>query len=355
MLADLLLDDGRLQPARHELGVAVRLCENQRGPGRSRTLLTRAKLLHQTGRATEACAALERVVSPNVATSDPSTPLAVNTLAEASALLAFCYHERGDFTSAVAVHARNPASSEMAGVSTVTRRQYLNVNAMLACDDRAGPQVPSKPARPSTTSPSPGYLDDIAAALVQMAAIARLERRLEDAQQRAHESLSIQRAIGSNCASVLGMLAGLAVDQGAHAHAVLAAREARVHAVPGSHTWWGTHLHEAEALAGAGRPAHARTICERVTYGLSATRASRLGCAASKQRSSTRSGIQSAPRARPESRSNFLEAMHRRSIGSKTSSSPSAFNPIKRGTRKSRTFRPCSGGTRQSPGRRPPD
>ncbi len=270
MLADLLLDDGRLQPARHELGVAVRLCENQRGPGRSRTLLTRAKLLHQTGRATEACAELERVVSPIGATTDPSSPLAIDTLAEASALLAFCYHERGDFASAVAVHARNPASTDTACVSTVTRRQYLNVNAMLACDDRAGPQSAQQACTAFYAfAISHGYLDDIAAALVQMAAIARLERRLDDAQQLAHESLSIQRAIGSNCASVLGMLAGLAVDRGAYACAVLAAREARAQAVPGSHTWWGTHLHEAEALAGAGRPADARTICERVTDGLS--------------------------------------------------------------------------------------
>lgn len=270
VLADLLLDDGRLQPARRELGVAVRLCENERSPGRSRTLLTRAKLLHQTGRATEACTALERVVSPIGAATDTSSPLAVDTLAEASALLAFCYHERGDFASAVAVHARNPASSETSRVSTVTRRQYLNVNAMLACDDRAGPESAQQACMAFYAfAISHGYLDDISAALVQMAAIARLERRLDDAQQLAQESLSIQRAIGSNCASVLGMLAGLAVDAGAYARALLAAREARADAVPGSHTWWGTHLHEAEALAGAGQSAQARTICERVTDGLS--------------------------------------------------------------------------------------
>ena len=269
MLASLLLDDGDAVSAERELGVAAARSDGATGVAAEHALLTRAKLLHQTGRAPEAAHILESIVARLEPLALGGSQLAVDTFSEALALLAFCCHERGDFAAAARFDSKNPAA--IATVSPFARRQYLNVNAMLSCDGSAGPA----PARRICDAfyrfaVANGFLDDVSAALLQLAGIARFERRLDDAERLARESLSIQRTIGGAGAPILGMLTAIAIERGAYDRAVPLARETRELAPTGSHTWWGAHLHEAEAMAASSQHAQALRICRHVQRDASA-------------------------------------------------------------------------------------
>lgn len=262
VLADLQLDNGDVAGARRELKVAVE-CAGSDGIGADRARLTGAKLLQYAG-AAQAARELEDLVARLDARGEDSS-LAVDTLSEALALLAFCYHERGDFAAAETAARRNPASSPGRRVSAFARRQSLNVNAMLACDADAGPRAAQQSCDAFYRfAVANGFLDDVSAALLQSSGIARFERRLDEAQRLAAESLAIQRTIGSTGAPVLGMLAAIAVDAGDYARGQQLARETRAAAPAGSHTWWATYLHEAEALARSRDHREALRICRRV-------------------------------------------------------------------------------------------
>lgn len=265
VLADLMLDAGDVEAAKRELRRAFALGDDPQSAGTAHALLTQAKILHQTGKASEATALLERSIPRLESSAAAEVPLAVDTLSATMSLLAFCYHERGNFAAASAINAANPASSAGAAVSLGSRRQYLNVDAMLACDGSDGPAA----ARRSWNvfyqfAVAHGFVDDVSCALLQMGSIARFERRFDDAERLARESLAIERAIGFGGAPVLSMLTGVAVDRGDYERAVRLARETRDRASVGSHTWWGAHLHEAEALANRGRHAQARALCAPV-------------------------------------------------------------------------------------------
>lgn len=263
-LASLWLDDGDPVSAAHELRAAAERCGAGNGLGADILALARAKLDQQTGRAPHAVRALEGLVARLESRPNDRSQLAADTLGEALALLAFCRHERGDFAAAARLNAKNPAAGDGARVSPFARRYYLNVNAMLSCDGREGPAAARQTCdafyRFAVTN---GFLDDISAALLQLAGIARFERRLDDAQRLARESLSIQQTVGGSDAPILGMLAGIAIDGGAYERAIELARDTRERAPAGSHVWWGAQLHQAEALACSGRHEPALEICRR--------------------------------------------------------------------------------------------
>lgn len=265
IIASLLLDDGNPQSAQREVDLASERCNGAAGTGAELIELARAKLYQQTGRPAEALQALEDVATALESHRYEGSQLSVDALSETLALLAFCRHERGDFADAARLNAKNPAGLGSVRVSPFARRYYLNVDAMLACDGRAGPAM----ARQSCDdfyrfAVSNGFLDDVSAALLQLAGIARFERRLDDAERLARESLSIQRTIGGSDAPILGMLTGVAIDAGLYEPALALARETRERATTGSHVWWGAQLHEAEALARSAAPAKALQICTRV-------------------------------------------------------------------------------------------
>jgi hypothetical protein len=263
LLAELLLDDGDVASARRELKVAFGL-----GGGtvaaRARALVTRAKLLIETGRPSAAARTLERATVQLAGVALPDAALLADAESEARTLLAFCYHERGNFGLAARVHEQNPAAFPGV-VSPTALRQYLNVNAMLACDDGDG--VGSAQTACATFyqfAVSHGFLDDVSAALVQMAGIARFERRLDEAQRLAREALTIRQAIGLPDAQIRIMLTAVTLDRGEYAGAARLAREARALVATGSHAWWSTHLYEAEALARSGELQRALEICSYV-------------------------------------------------------------------------------------------
>lgn len=265
VLAELLLDGGEVRAARRELRRARAAADDADGHGAAHAGLTNAKLLYQTGRAPEAARSLEQLLGQLETFTDAGSPLALDTFSETLTLLAFCYHERGDFAAAAATNARNPASDERVPVSPSARRQFLNVDAMLACDGSAGPSAAQRACRTFYDfAVARGFLDDISSALLQMGGLARLERRFDEAERLAREALAIQHAIGADGTPVLNMLTGIAVDRGDYDGAVRIARRMRTQATAGSHAWSGAHLHEAEALALAGRQREARAICQRV-------------------------------------------------------------------------------------------
>ncbi|HEY5425406.1 MAG TPA: tetratricopeptide repeat protein [Candidatus Tumulicola sp.] len=265
LLADLMLDAGDVKSAKRELRRAFALGDDPHGAGMAHALLTQAKILQQTDKVSEASVLLERLIPRLESSAAANVPLLVDTLSASMSLLAFCHHERGYFAAASAVNAGNPASSAGAAVSLGSRRQYLNVDATLACDGSDGPAA----AQPAWNAfyqfaVAHGFVDDVSCALLQMGSIARFERRFEDAERLARESLAIERAIGFGGAPVLGMLAGIAVDRGDYERAVRLACEARDRARIGSRTWWAAHLHEAEAFTHWGRHAQARAACASV-------------------------------------------------------------------------------------------
>lgn len=263
VLAALLLDGGDPSSAEREVGIAADRCDAA-NLGPELVALARAKLHQQTGRAPQAATALEGMVARLGSHPQAETQVGVDTCSEALALLAFCCHERGDFAAAARFNAKNPAALAPARVSPFARRYHLNVNAMLSCDARAGPGAAQQTCDAFYRfAVSNGFLDDVSAALLQLAGIARFERRLEDAQRLARESLAIQRTVGGDEAPILSMLTGIAVDRGFYRRAVALARETRERAAAGSHTWWGAQLHEAEALARSSQCARALQICRR--------------------------------------------------------------------------------------------
>jgi tetratricopeptide (TPR) repeat protein len=268
VLAELFLGDGDFSAAERELQRAFSLDDDESGLGLARALLAKAALLHETGHESDASACLERAVKQVESHAAASrSPLARDTLSTALSNLTFCYFERFDLNAAVRTHAKNPASSEGAFVSPAVRMAYLKIDAMLACDSSAGPAR----AREACSAfhrfaVAHGLLDEISHALLQLGGVARIERRLDDAQRLAQESLELQYAIGRRNAPALSMLSCIAFDKGEYDDAVRLARKTRAESPSGSQTWWHSHLSEAEALAQAGRHDEARAICDRVRH-----------------------------------------------------------------------------------------
>jgi hypothetical protein len=267
VLAEFLLEDGDLPGAGSQLRRALAACVRERGPGMAHALLIEANVSSETGRAVEAVRLLQQCVDYVEPHANARDWLAVDTFSRALTLLAFWFHARGEFKAAATVHARNPAASSHSLVSPMAQIDYLNVNAMLACDSVDGPSG-AKAACDAfhDFATGHGFLEEISAALLQLGGIARFERRLVDAERFAQESLAIHRTIGRPAAPILSMLTGIAVDRGASSHAVALARDMRAEAAPDSHAWWGSHLYEAEALAQAGQHREARSICSRVAF-----------------------------------------------------------------------------------------
>ena len=266
VLAELFLGDGDVSAAERELQRAFALNGDESGLGLARAFLAKATLLYETGRESEASASLEHSIMQVESHAAASrSPLARDTLSSALSSLAFCYFERGDFNAAATTHAKNPAALEGVFVSPAVRMAYLKIDAMLACDSSAGPAR----AREACSAfhrfaVAHGLLDEVSHALLQLGGLARIERRLDDAQRLAQESLELQYAIGRRNAPALSMLSCVAFDKGAYDDAVRLARKTRAESASGSQTWWHSHLSEAEALAQAGRHEEARAICDRV-------------------------------------------------------------------------------------------
>jgi tetratricopeptide (TPR) repeat protein len=266
VLAELFLGDGDFGAAERELQRAFALNGDEPGLGLARVLLAKAALLRETGHVSDASACLEHAVKQVESHAAASrSPLARDTLSAALSNLTFCYFERFDFNAAARTHAKNPASAEGVFVSPAVRTAYLKIDAMLACDSSAGPAR----AREACSAfhrfaVAHGLLDEISHALLQLGGLARIERRLDDAQRLAQESLELQYAVGRGSAPALSMLSCIAFEKGEYHDAVRLARETRAESPSGSQTWWHSHLSEAEALAQAGRHDEARTICDWV-------------------------------------------------------------------------------------------
>jgi ATP/maltotriose-dependent transcriptional regulator MalT len=226
-------------------------------------LLGRAQTLHASGQSSDAAALMERCVA-QLSVGPPGASGRTNALSLAYTMLTFCYYELGKFREATAAHARNPAATP-GSVSTVPRRQYLSVDAMLACDGRSGT------ARARAISIAfhrfaveHGFVEDISSSLLLLAGIARFERRYMEAERLARESLTIHQAIGQPVAPISSMLAGIAIDRGDAEAGMRLAHETKLQAAPASHPWWAAHLYEAEASNLIGRPRAALAACARV-------------------------------------------------------------------------------------------
>jgi tetratricopeptide (TPR) repeat protein len=226
-------------------------------------LLGRASSLQAAGQATQAASMLERCIA-QLPPARFLVPGSADAKSLAYTLLAFCYFELGKIREAVSVHARNPAAVPGA-VSTVTRRQYLNVDAMLACDGRTGTgRAKAICIAFHRFAIEHGFVEDISSSLLLLSGVARFERRYADADRLARESLSIHQALDQPVAPIIGMLAAIAIDRGDARAAIELARETKEHAAPESHSWWAAHLYEAEAANLVGRPRAALTMCATV-------------------------------------------------------------------------------------------
>lgn len=264
MLAEFLLYDGDVAGADRELALARDACRDAGDSGREHILLIEASKSFEAGRLAETVRVLEDCMSLSQPNAEAHSPLAVETLSRALTLLAFCYQVRGAFHAASAAHARNPAGNGKS-VSAMAKIEFLNVNAMLACDGPAGPAGAYEACDAFYEfAAERGFLEDISAALLQKGGVARTQRRLDEAARLARESLAIHRAIGRPSAAILSLLSGVAVDGGESDEAIALAREMRAEASPHTRTWCGAQLHEAEALAQSGRFRTARSACESV-------------------------------------------------------------------------------------------
>jgi len=264
ILAEFLLQDGDVDGADRELARAREASRQNDGAGSEHALLVEASRAFEAGRLSESTDVLERCIVQAQPRERIGNPLSTETLSRALTLLAFCYQVRGKFHAASTTHARNPAAGG-ACVSTLAEIEYLNVNAMLACDGPAGPAG----ARVACDAfyefaAGHGFLEDISAALLQKGGIARSQRRLTEAGALARESLAIHRAIGRPSAWILSLLSGVAVDAGDAAGAIAFAREMRSESAAQTRPWWGGVLHEAEALTRLNRFEDANRMCERV-------------------------------------------------------------------------------------------
>jgi hypothetical protein len=223
----------------------------------------RAAALRDAGRPAEAAAMLKRCIQ-EFRVRDDGTQIDADMRSYCYTSLTFFYFEFGKLREAALTHARNPAAVPGA-VSTLTRKQYLNVDAMLAIDGRSG----AARARAICLAfhrfaIEHGFVDDISSSLLLLAGIARSERRYEEAERLARESLMIHEAIGRPIAPILSMLSGIAIDRGDASAGIALARETRTQAGMHSHAWWASHLFEAEATNLLGRPAPALAICAMV-------------------------------------------------------------------------------------------
>jgi hypothetical protein len=255
-----LTASGQIDAARKLLPIAGSVNDLEDTPW---ALLARAGSLQATGQATHAASLLERCIE-QLPPAPFLTPGSADAKSLAYTLLAFCYFEVGKIREAVTVHSRNPAAVPRA-VSTVTRRQYLNVDAMLACDGRMGTgRAKAICIAFHRFALEHGFVEDISSSLLLLSGIARFERRYSDAERLARESLSIYQALDLPVAPIIGMLAGIAIDRGDASAGLELARETKAHAAPRSHTWWAAHLYEAEAANLAGRPRAALTTCAAV-------------------------------------------------------------------------------------------
>jgi tetratricopeptide (TPR) repeat protein len=266
VLAELSLGDGDFSTAERELQRAFELNGDEPGLGLARALFAKAGLLYETGRESAASVCFERAVMQIESYAAAfRSPLARDALSAALSNLTFCYFARGDFHAAAATHAKNPAFSEGALVSPSVHLAYLRTDATLACDSSAGPARAREACQAfHRFAVAHGLLDEISYALLQLGGLARIERRLDDAQRLAQESLELQSAIGRPSAPALSLLSCIAFDKGEYDAAVRLARKTPAQSAKGSHTWWHSHLSEAEALAHAGRHDEARAICDRV-------------------------------------------------------------------------------------------
>jgi hypothetical protein len=222
----------------------------------------RAAELRDTGRSAEAAVMLERCIQ-EFRVRDDGMPIDADMRSYCYTSLTFLYIEFGRLREAVLTHARNPAAS--GAVSTLTRKQYLNVDAMLAIDGRLG----AARARAICVAfhrfaMEQGFADDISSSLLLLAGIARSQRRYEEAERLARESLLIHQAIGGPVAPIFSMLSGIAIDRGDARAGIALARESRTHAAAHSHAWWASHLFEAEATNLLRRPTPALAICAMV-------------------------------------------------------------------------------------------
>ncbi|HEY1681757.1 MAG TPA: hypothetical protein VGF98_08995 [Candidatus Tumulicola sp.] len=223
----------------------------------------RAAELRDTGRSAEAAALLERCIQ-EFRVRDDGMSIDADMRSYCYTSLTFLYFEFGKLREAIRTHARNPAAASGA-VSTLTRKQYLNVDAMLAIDGRSG----AERARAICVAfyrfaMEQGFVDDISSSLLLLAGIARSERRYEEAERLARESLMLHQAIGAPVAPIFSMLSGIAIDRGDASAGIALARESRTQATAQSHAWWASHLFEAEATNLLGRPAAALAICAMV-------------------------------------------------------------------------------------------
>ena len=223
----------------------------------------RAAALRDAGKSAEAAAVLERCID-EFRVRDDGTPIDADLRSYCFTSLTFFYFEFGKLREAVRTHARNPAAAPGA-VLTLTRKQYLNVDAMLAIDGRSG----AARARAICLAfhrfaIEHGFVDDISSSLLLLAGIARSERRYEEAERLARESLMIHEAIDRPIAPILSMLSGIAIDRGDATAGIALARETRTHASTQSHAWWASHLFEAEATNMLRQPAPALAICAMV-------------------------------------------------------------------------------------------
>lgn len=263
VLAEFLLQEGDVAGADRELERARQECSLAENAGSEHVLLAEASRSFESGRMTETVRILQSCIA-HVEATRARSPLAVETLSRALTLLAFCHQARGEFHAASAAHARNPAGSG-AGLSAMAQIEYLNVNAMLACDGPAGPAG----ARPACDAfyafaAGHGFLEDISVALLQKGGIARMQRRLKEAELHARESLEIHRAIGRPATPMLSLLSGIAVDRGDAIATMSLARRMRTETHPRTRAWLGSHLYEAEALTQLGRFDEARRSCDGV-------------------------------------------------------------------------------------------
>ncbi|HEY3674493.1 MAG TPA: hypothetical protein VGK84_00715, partial [Candidatus Tumulicola sp.] len=209
-------------------------------------MLGRARGLQASGRATQGASLLERCIT-QLQAAPFLAPGSADAKSLAFTLLAFCYFELGKIRDAVSAHSRNPAAVPGA-VSTVTRRQYLNVDAMLACDGRTGTgRAKAICIAFHRFAIEHGFVEDISSSLLLLSGVARFERRYADAERLARESLTIHQALDLPVAPIISMLAGIAIDRGDARAGIELARETKAHAAPQSHAWWAAHLYEAEA------------------------------------------------------------------------------------------------------------
>jgi tetratricopeptide (TPR) repeat protein len=223
----------------------------------------RALALQTAGQSAEAAAMLERCIQQFRVRED-GAPIGADMRSYCYTSLTFCYLELGRLREAATTHARNPAAVPGA-VSTLMRKQYLNIDAMLACEGRSG----SARARAICVAfhrfaVEHGFVDDISSSLLLLAGIARFERRYDESERLARESLLIHEALDRPVAPIFSMLTGIAIDRGDGRAGIVLARETRTRAATRSHAWWASHLFEAEATNLLKRPAPALAICAMV-------------------------------------------------------------------------------------------